>query len=86
MGKWMDRVIERKESKDINSVDIPKRHTDKTDKIAVPAYFDELEREYFLNLIDFMESDKHRMDRDMAEREARVIVDEYRLRKKHWKK
>jgi len=81
MGKWLDRVIERKESKDNIFGDMPKRHTDKTDTIAVPAYFDELDREYFLNLVEFMESDKHRMERETAEREARVIVDEYRLGK-----
>jgi len=31
MGKWLDRVIERKESKDNIPGDMPKGHTDKTD-------------------------------------------------------
>lgn len=82
MGKWLDRVIEMKESKEKRSGDIPKNNTDKTDTIAVPDYFDELEREYYFNLVEFMESPNHRMDRETAEREAKLIVDEYRLRKK----
>jgi len=61
--------------------EIEKKNSIKTSTIAVPDYFDGLDREYFLNLVDFMGSDKHRMDREAAEREARVIVDEYRLRK-----
>jgi len=36
MGKWLDRVVERKESKDKNSGDIPKNNTDNTDTMAVP--------------------------------------------------
>ncbi len=58
------------------------KHLTKSDTIAVPGYFDELEREYFLNLVDFMESPKHRMNRETAEREAKSIVDQYRERKK----
>ena len=42
----------------------------------------ETEREYYLNLLEIMQSPKFGMDREDAEREARVIVDEYRLRKK----
>ena len=52
------------------------------DTIAVPAYFNELEREYFLNLVDFMESPKYQMGRATAEREAKAIVDQYREMKK----
>ena len=33
MGKWLERVVERKESKDKNSGDIPKNNTD---TMAVP--------------------------------------------------
>ena len=82
MGKWLDRVMEWKESEEKISDDILKTHTDKTDTIAVPDYFDELEREYYFNLVEFMESQKHGMDRETAEREAGAIVTEYRLRKK----
>jgi len=71
--------IKNKDLEDKNYVDTPKSHTD---TIAVPAYFDELEREYFFNLVEFMESPEHRMDRQTAEQEAFKIVDEYRSRKK----
>ena len=63
-------------------LEIEKKNPSKPDTIAVPVYFNELEREYYLNLVEFMESPEHRMDRETAEHEARVIVDEYRLRKK----
>ena len=81
MGKWLERVIEKRDSRYKKSCDIPKINTDNTDTIAVPDYFNELEREYFLNLVEFMESPKHGMDRETAEKEAAVIVAEYHLRK-----
>lgn len=95
MGKWLDRVIERKESKDNIFGDMPRSSTDKTDKIVVPAkptewggrlafvdHLTETEREYYIDLLEIMESPKFGMDRENAEMQARVIVDEYRLRKK----
>ena len=42
----------------------------------------EMEREYYFNLLEIMQSPKFGMDREAAEREAEVIVAEYRLRKK----
>jgi len=36
MGKWLDRVIEKRESKDKIPGDIPKINTDNTDTMAVP--------------------------------------------------
>jgi len=63
-------------------LDIEKKESNKPDTITVPGYFDELEQEYYLNLVEFMESPKHGMDRETAEKEARAIVDEYRLRNK----
>jgi len=87
--------IKNKDLEDINSVDIPKKRTDKTDKIVVPAkptewggrlafvdHITETEREYYIDLLEIMESPKFGMDRENAEMQARVIVDEYRLRKK----
>lgn len=82
MGKWLERVIEKRDSRDKKSCNIPKINTDKTDNIPVLDYLTELEREYFFNLVEFMESPEHRMDRETAEQEAREIVTEYRLRKK----
>jgi len=52
MGKWLKRMMERKELEEKISDDIPKINTDKTNTTAVPAYFDELEREYFFNLVE----------------------------------
>jgi len=85
MGKWLERVIERKESKDKNSGDIPKNNTDNTDTIAVSAkpieggidfvsLLTETERGYYLDLVEIMQSPKFKMDRETAEREAGAIV------------
>ena len=63
-------------------MEIEKKKPSKPDTIAVPDYFNELEREYYLNLVEFMESPKHGMDRKTSQLEARVIVDEYQIRKK----
>ena len=65
-----------------HGAEIKSRELIENDTIAVPAYFDEQEREYFLNLVDFMESPKHRMGRETAESEAKIIVDQYRERKR----
>ena len=65
--------------------EIEKKKSNETDTIAVPDYFDELEQKYYFNLVEFMESQKHGMDRETAEREAGAIVAEYRLRKKQRK-
>jgi len=51
------------------------------ERLAFIDYFSETEKEYFFNLVEFMESPKHGMDKEMAEKEAWAIVDEYRLRK-----
>jgi len=45
------------------------------------GHLTEGEREYFANLVEFMESPKHGMDRETAEKKAAVIVAEYRSRK-----
>jgi len=82
MGKWLDRVIERKESKDKKSGDIPKINTDNTDIIASLDHLTETEREYYFNLVEIMQSPKFGKDRHAAEAEAWEIVDEYRSRKK----
>ena len=82
MGKWLDRVIEKKESKDKNSGDIPKNNTDKTDIIASLDHLTETEREYYFSLVEIMQSHKFGKDRQAAEAEAWEIVDEYRSRKK----
>jgi len=85
MGKWLDRVIEKRESKDKNSGDIPKNNTDNTDTIAVSAkpieggidfvsLLTETERGYYLDLVEIMQSPKFGMDRETAEREAGAIV------------
>jgi len=41
-----------------------------------------IELEYYQNLLEIMQSPKFGLDRVTAEREAKIIVDEYRLRKK----
>ena len=63
-------------------LEIEKKKPSKPDTIAFPDYFNELEREYYFNLVEFMGSPKHRMDRETAEQEALQIINEYRLRKK----
>ena len=82
MGKWLDRVIERKESKDKKSGDIPKNNTDNTDIIASLNHLTETDREYYFSLVEIMQSPKFGKDRQAAEAEAWKIVDEYRSRKK----
>ena len=87
MGKWLDRVIERKESKDNIFGDMPRSSTDKTDKMLTTAettegdgrldfigHLTETEREYYLDLLEIMESPKFGMDRETAEREAGRII------------
>ena len=97
MGKWLERVIEKRDSREKKSCDITKTDTDKTDTMAVPAksveggldfidHLTETEREYYFNLVEFMESPKYRMDRGTAEKEAWTIITEYRLRKEQRKK
>jgi len=63
-------------------MEIENKKPSKPDTIAVPDYFNELEREYYFNLVEFMESPENRMDRKTSQLEARVIVDEYHIRKK----
>ena len=49
-----------------------------------PASLDHLteaERGYYFDLLEIMQSPKHGMDRETAEREAAAIIAEYRLRK-----
>ncbi len=93
MGKWLERVIERRDSRDKNSGDVPKNNTDNTDTMAVSAkpieggndfvsLLTETERGYYLDLLGIMQSPKFGMDRRSAEREAAAIVAEYRLRKR----
>jgi len=93
MGKWLERVIERRDSRDKNSGDIPKNNTDNTDTMAVSAkpmeggidfvsLLTETERGYYLDLLGIMQSPKFGMDRETAEKEAVEIITQYRLRKK----
>jgi len=63
-------------------MEIENKKPSKPDTTTVPDYFEELEREYYFNLVEFMESPKHGMDRKTAEREAGKIIKEYRERKK----
>jgi len=93
MGKWLDRVIEKKESKDKNYRDMPRDRTDIADIVAAPdklleggidfvGHLTDAEREYYCDLLEIMQSPKFGMDRETAKQEARTIVDEYHLRKK----
>ncbi len=52
------------------------RHRNATD------HFSETELEYYLNLLEIMQSEKFGLERGVAEREAFEIVDEYRSRRK----
>ena len=85
MGKWLDRVIEKRESKDKNSGDIPKNNTDNTDIVTVPiqavkgeAVFADLltetERQYYHALLEIMQSKKFGMSQDAAKQEAGRII------------
>jgi len=50
--------------------------------LAFMEQLTETELEYYLNLLEIMQSEKFGLDRGAAEREAFEIVDEYRSRKK----
>lgn len=82
MGKWLDRVVNGRESDKKNYKDIPKEDTDKTDIIASLDPLTKTEREYYFSLVEIMQSHKFGKDRQAAEGEAWEIVDEYRSRKK----
>ena len=82
MGKWLDRVVNGRESDKKNYKDIPKEDTDKTDIIASLDPLTKTEREYYFSLVEIMQSHKFGKDRQAAEGEAWEIVDKYRSRKK----
>jgi len=85
MGKWLDRVIERKESKDKNSGDIPNINTDKTDRMPEPIaahgdvspsmpHLTDGQREAYQEYLEIMISPKFNLPRNRAENEAFELV------------
>ena len=61
---------------------IPTKAKSENPDLTFIDHLTETEREYYLNLLEIMQSPKFGLDRETAEEEAGKIIDEYRLRKK----
>ncbi len=61
---------------------IPTKAKSENPDLTFIDHLTETEREYYLNLLEIMQSPKFGLDRETAEQEAGKIIDEYRLRKK----
>ena len=88
MGKYLDiaRKLEKQKAESLGS---PGEHLKSVTPEPVERggldFIDRLtetELEYYLNLLEIMQSEKFGLDRGAAEAEAWEIVDEYRSRKK----
>ena len=61
---------------------IPTKAESENPNLTLMGHLTESELEYYLNLLEIMQSPKFGLDRETAEEEAGKIIDEYRLRKK----
>lgn len=84
-------LVEKKEKKEKTPAEIekipfipfiPSGLGNENPNLTLMGHLTESELEYYLNLLEIMQSPKFGLDRETAEEEAGKIIDEYRLRKK----